>query len=69
MHKIPILNNDDWDKTMLSKRCELYSMYSSLTSSITKDISKMMIPIDDHLVHRGDGYLNLSNVLKVQFII
>ncbi len=55
MHKIPILNNDDWDKTMLSKRCELYSMYSSLTSSITKDMSKMMIPIDDHLVHRGDG--------------
>ena len=35
MHKIPILNNDDWDKTMLSKG-ELYSMYSSLTSSIKK---------------------------------
>ena len=38
MNKIPILNNDDWDETMLSKRCELYSMYSSLTSSSLKGL-------------------------------
>tara|TARA_B100000927_G_C16470904_1_gene471475 strand:- start:2112 stop:3080 length:969 start_codon:yes stop_codon:yes gene_type:complete len=55
MNEIPILDNDSWDKKISTKRCELYSMFSSTTSSITKDMSRMVVPIDDHLVHRGDG--------------
>ncbi len=55
MNEIPILDNDRWDKKISTKRCELYSMFSSTTSSITKDMSRMVVPIDDHLVHRGDG--------------
>ena len=55
MNEIPILDNDSWDKKISSKRCELFSMFSSTTSSITKDMSRMVVPIDDHLVHRGDG--------------
>ncbi len=32
-----------------------YAMYSSLFDGIVTDPTRMLIPIDDHLVHRGDG--------------
>jgi branched-subunit amino acid aminotransferase/4-amino-4-deoxychorismate lyase len=32
-----------------------YAMYSSLWNGITTDPVLMTVPIDDHLVHRGDG--------------
>lgn len=32
-----------------------YAMYSSIVNGITTDPAAMAIPIDDHLVHRGDG--------------
>lgn len=31
------------------------SMYSSLCDQITTDREAMLLPLDDHLVHRGDG--------------
>ena len=31
------------------------AMYSSWFGGITKDPSLMLVPVDDHLVHRGDG--------------
>ncbi|HMP74558.1 MAG TPA: aminotransferase class IV [Kiritimatiellia bacterium] len=34
---------------------DLYAMYSSLYRGITTDPQWMIVPIDDHLVHRGDG--------------
>lgn len=33
----------------------LYALYSSLTKGITTDPALMTVPLDDHLVHRGDG--------------
>jgi len=32
-----------------------YAMYSSVYGGIVTDPSLMMVPIDDHMVHRGDG--------------
>lgn len=32
-----------------------YAMYSSLLDGVVTDPSLMLLPIDDHLVHRGDG--------------
>lgn len=32
-----------------------YAMYSSLVDGIVTDPSLMIVPVDDHLVHRGDG--------------
>ena len=32
-----------------------YAMYSSLVDAITMEPTLMVIPIDDHMVHRGDG--------------
>ena len=34
---------------------EYLSMYSSWYGGIIKDPSLMLIPLDDHMVHRGDG--------------
>jgi branched-chain amino acid aminotransferase len=56
---IPLLSSDD-----ILKKLALYNyeqkktylaMYSSWYGGITKDPSLMMVPVDDHLVHRGDG--------------
>lgn len=33
----------------------LYAMYSSQWDGITTDLRAMLVPVDDHLVHRGDG--------------
>lgn len=32
-----------------------YAMYSSVFDAITTDPALMLVPVDDHLVHRGDG--------------
>jgi branched-chain amino acid aminotransferase len=32
-----------------------YAMYSSLLDGVTRDPVLMQLPVDDHLVHRGDG--------------
>ncbi|MCL1887913.1 MAG: aminotransferase class IV [Kiritimatiellaeota bacterium] len=32
-----------------------YAMYSSLLDAITTDGALMQVPLDDHVVHRGDG--------------
>lgn len=55
MKQIPIVSSSEWHKSNTSMRCNLYAMYSSSTESITIDPSLMLIPVDDHLVHRGDG--------------
>ncbi|MCF7848077.1 MAG: aminotransferase class IV [Kiritimatiellales bacterium] len=34
---------------------KLYAMYSSVTDGITIDPAMMFVPVDDHMVHRGDG--------------
>jgi 4-amino-4-deoxychorismate lyase len=35
------------------------AMYSSFFGGITKDVSLMVVPVDDHLVHRGDGIFEM----------
>jgi len=32
-----------------------YAMYSSVYGGIVTDPALMMVPVDDHMVHRGDG--------------
>ena len=40
------------------------SMYSSQWDGITTDPDLMMIPVDDHLVHRGDGAFDVMRCLR-----
>ncbi len=56
---IPVLSFDEVVKCLLQKREPYYgnyrAMYSSWYGGIVTDPALMMVPIDDHLVHRGDG--------------
>jgi branched-chain amino acid aminotransferase len=45
----------DWRAQERPWQEDYLAMYSSLWPGITTDPDLMMIPIDDHLVHRGDG--------------
>jgi branched-chain amino acid aminotransferase len=38
-----------------------YAMYSSVLGGLIKDPLLMMVPIDDHIVHRGDGIFEAFN--------
>ncbi|NCN26750.1 peptidase [bacterium] len=56
--KTPILNSsnlEDFNRIHPRKDLPYKAMYSSLWRAITLDPNAMLIPIDDHLVHRGDG--------------
>ncbi len=59
MKSVHCLNNEDWLARLSTARSgsahRFYAMYSGLTGGITTDPTLMMIPLDDHLVHRGDG--------------
>ena len=37
-----------------------YAMYSSLWGGATTDPALMLLPVDDHLVHRGDGVFDTA---------
>jgi branched-chain amino acid aminotransferase len=40
----------------------LYAMYSSLWDAVTTDPRLMVVPLDDHMVHRGDGVFETCRV-------
>ena len=40
------------------------AMYTSLYKGVVTDPAMMMIPIDDHMVHRGDGVFEAIRVTK-----
>ncbi len=56
---IPNMDRAAWLAAMDSRAAHApvpgYAMYSSLTGGITTDPVLMSVPVDDHLVHRGDG--------------
>lgn len=41
-----------------------YAFYSSLWKGITTDPALMMVPVDDHVVHRGDGVFDSALCVK-----
>jgi branched-subunit amino acid aminotransferase/4-amino-4-deoxychorismate lyase len=56
---IPQLNRDEWLQKLSERLSQTpspcHAMYSSFAGGIVTDPSAMMVPVDDHLVHRGDG--------------
>jgi 4-amino-4-deoxychorismate lyase len=36
------------------------SMYSSLVGAITTDVAAMVLPLDDHMVHRGHSVFDTA---------
>jgi branched-subunit amino acid aminotransferase/4-amino-4-deoxychorismate lyase len=53
----PRIEKRHWQKDYLA-------MYSSLWPGITTDPALMMLPIDDHLVHRGDGVFDVMRCVR-----
>jgi branched-chain amino acid aminotransferase len=54
-NKIDIVGRNEWLKRLPDDPQRLYAMYSSVTNCIVTDQSLMSVPVEDHLVHRGDG--------------
>ena len=50
-----IVERDVWLDRLPKKKKKLHAMYSSVTDCIVTDQAVMMVPVDDHMVHRGDG--------------
>lgn len=53
-----IFSSEEWTQALLQRVSPARSyvaMYSSWVDGIVKDPNLMLIPLDDHLVHRGDG--------------
>ena len=42
---------------------EYLAMYSSIFGGITTDKAAMVIPMDDHLVHRGHGVFDTAAIM------
>jgi len=42
---------------------EYLAMYSSIVGGITTDPAAMVIPIDDHMVHRGHGVFDTAAIM------
>lgn len=62
-----ILSESQWlekvKKARLQVNSPYFAMYSSWASGIVKDPSLMFVPIDDHLVHRGDGIFEAARAI------
>lgn len=50
-----IVDRQGWLERLPNREKKLYAMYSSVTDCIVTDQSVMAVPVDDHMVHRGDG--------------
>jgi branched-chain amino acid aminotransferase len=50
-----IVSREEWLERLPQNDKKLYAMYSSVTDCIVTDQSIMSVPVDDHIVHRGDG--------------
>lgn len=44
-------------------------MYSSVFGGITTDPAAMVIPIDDHMVHRGHGVFDTAAIMDGSVIL
>jgi len=50
-----VVGPGEWLSRLPARDKKLYAMYSSVTDCIVTDQSVMAVPVDDHMVHRGDG--------------
>lgn len=66
--KIEIFDNQQIakqiEKLKHSGQVKYHAMYSSWLGGIVKDPAWMMLPIDDHMVHRGDGVFEALKFIK-----
>ena len=61
-----IVDREGWMARLPQIDRNLFSMYSSVTDCIITDQALMAVPVDDHMVHRGDGVFVLI-IFRVRF--
>lgn len=62
---LKVLTQSDWIEAQKRPENPPYlAMYSSLWQGVVTDPRLMLLPIDDHIVHRGDGVFEAIKVLK-----
>ncbi len=64
--KTPVLSTTEaiasLRKSVHSKAINYYALYSSLLGGIVTDPALMVLPIDDHMVHRGHGVFDTTTL-------
>ena len=50
-----VVDRTEWLARLPRSEKALFAMYSSATDCIVTDPAVMCVPVDDHMVHRGDG--------------
>lgn len=70
---LPVLSPSDVQSQLLKKQYSAQStylaMYNSWLGGIVKDPGMMLVPVDDHLVHRGDGVFEAIKVVDGQIFL
>src|SRR5476651_219836 len=65
---IPVINEKQvFEKIMAQENPffnEYYAFYSSWFGGIVKNPRMMLLPIDDHMVHRGDGVFEAMKAIN-----
>jgi branched-subunit amino acid aminotransferase/4-amino-4-deoxychorismate lyase len=59
-----VVGREEWLERLPNRDKKLYAMYSSVTDCIVTDQSVMTVPVDDHMVHRGDGVFESFKCMK-----
>jgi 4-amino-4-deoxychorismate lyase len=63
--KIPVLDSNVLIARLRdaarAKSGKLFAMYSSLVGGIITDPALMVLPLDDHMVHRGHGVFDTAS--------
>jgi len=66
MTKIPVFTADQaiaaLRQTVHSKAANFYAMYSSVLGGIVTDPALMVLPLDDHMVHRGHAVFDTATL-------
>lgn len=53
------------DRLKLARKGQQFlAMYSSVVGGITTDPAAMVIPLDDHMVHRGHGVFDTAMIIN-----
>jgi branched-subunit amino acid aminotransferase/4-amino-4-deoxychorismate lyase len=66
--KVRVINKDNFFPSLQEQerpwKENYLAMYATLWQGITKDPDLMMVPMDDHLVHRGDGVFDVMRCVR-----
>ncbi|KAG6538783.1 hypothetical protein ZIOFF_003911 [Zingiber officinale] len=61
---IPVLSGSEHSSSLKTTSKQNYlAMYSSIFGGITTDLAAMVIPMDDHMVHRGHGVFDTAAIM------